>query len=143
MKTIIHSETISFFNTKAFFQIPLPRDAQSIKGILITLVGTDNFIVETPDAGSLWLQVAGEQNTFFAQDIGLINDNQNIELIPAVQNFFFPNNELFIHAKKTEFFSLEVPLKAKMIEGFYENYMFLLLGNSYQLQIYLKLSTHE
>lgn len=144
MKTIIHIETINELRTKVFFQIPLPRDAKSIQGIMVTLVGVDvigNLMkLDSDEAGSLCLQVASAQNSFFAQDFSFRSDGQNLELLPAMQSFFFEKNEPFIHGKRAEFLNLNVPLKINMIEGYFENNLPLDKSQEYRLQIYLKLS---
>lgn len=145
---LVHIIDIPQGQNKTQFQIQLPRNAIRIEGVMIGLWGTEIFtlpemamFIDNNAAGSINLHVVGEQNTFFAQGFNIQRKEQNLELLPAVQTFFFPDAEPWVHGKAQTFFDLSVALKVHLIEGFYQNHLPIQPGDSYRVYITLKLAT--
>ena len=68
---------------------------------------------------------------------------ENYDFIPPRQTFFFSGGESFIHGKAASFLSVNIPLASNLIEGFYEGLLALNPGDSYQVNIHLKLALYD
>lgn len=141
MKTIIHTIDVKREQSRVLFQISLPRNATSIKGLAITAIDGEGYgsvdFALNQILGHLSLSTVGFQNVFFSEIIRVPKNEFKQDFYKPLQTFPFGSGQGWINGAKQDYFHLTTPLKVPFIEGFYQHHP--LITTPYKIQIYLTL----
>lgn len=137
-KIIIHTEQITKAKEKRQFQIKLPSTICAVRGVLIEArpVHMGKMITAT-ERGWIWLSVPEKRDVFYGETTAF--DDHNKPVIGAInQAGLSGESEVWFNGTRKDFFKIDVPLEATLIEAFYVDFS---SGRSvhYELKIYLEL----
>ncbi|NOQ75640.1 MAG: hypothetical protein GQ574_26770 [Crocinitomix sp.] len=143
-KILIHNETITKAGVKRLFQIVLPKNTLVCNGILIeatkTTLPTENqFIGKNRYCGWVTLQIPNERDVFFSELIPFFSSELQTYR-PTLSVGLDEQKPWWFSGTKREFFSVSVPTKSMLIEGYYEDHA---IGTNYpyQVRIYLEIES--
>lgn len=145
IKIVVHTETIHKAGAKRMFQIRLPQNALALDGVSVTgsktALTTDlNLSNKNRYCGWLTLQV-GEKDNCYADLVPFANAELNVHN-PSERVGIDAEKAWWFSGTKSRFFSVGVPIKNKLIEGYYEDHA---IGANYpyELKIYLEVDTRS
>lgn len=145
-KILIHSETITKAGTKKMFQIQLPKNTCVCTGILIqatktTLPTEIQFSGKNRYCGWVTLQIPSERDVFFSELIPFSNSELQ-SYRPTVSVGIDEQKSWWFSGTKKEFFSVSVPTKSRIIDGYYEDHA---IGANYpyELKIHIEIEREE
>ena len=145
-KILIHSETITRAGTKKMFQIKLPKNTRVCTGILIqatkvALPTEASFNGKNRYCGWVTLQIPSERDVFFSELVPFCNYELEVYR-PTVSVGIDEQKQWSFSGTKYDFFSVSVPTKSTLIEGYYEDQE-IGINYPYELKIYLELESEN
>lgn len=145
-KQIVHIVDVERNGQKIQFQIKLPLNAEKITALKITAIPQvrkdDRKQIESlpieNEVGWLWLRIPEKRDVFYSESVKRILPIYNLTITNHKPLDDFDHGTFWTQGKIEEFFSINVPIKTNIVEGFYIDRI--TTGNQkYRLRIYLTL----
>ena len=145
-KILIHTEIITKAGIKKMFQIMLPKNTSECNGILIeatkTTLPTDiQLSGKNRYCGWASLQIPSERDVFFSELIPFCNYELEVYR-PTVSVRIDEQKQWSFSGTKRDFFSVSVPTKSTIIEGYYEDHA-IGVNYPYTVRIYLEVDNQQ
>lgn len=145
-KILIHTETITKAGVKKMFQITLPKNTSECNGILIeatktTLPTEIQLNGKNRNCGWVTLQIPSERDVFFSELVPFSNSELQ-SYRPTVSVGIDEQKAWWFSGTKRDFFSVSVPTKSTIIEGYYEDHA-IGVNYPYTVRIYLEVDNRH
>ena len=125
IKRLVHIEPIVFAGEKRQFQIKLPLNTRRLIALdtwaSLPTIGGDGRPILPSEVGWLWLQISGERDVFYADDI-LFPKPRYGETSPKLRSFEdFSRGGLGVAGTRHKPLKIGAALDPGLIEGYYED----------------------